>query len=880
MDAIKEARSFLNLDGQLSTPALTARKALELAQQLSNKRALSYARRVLEKARKLPGLLPEVQLKLDQKCAVSTYKDPDLPLLKRLDQALAILVEDSPKLSSTTENSETLGIAGAIYKRKWESDGQVQNLETSLAYYQRGFDSYMTGKPEYDDWGYTGVNAAFMLDLLIQQESQEAQPKGVTPERSVLQKKASGIREALKEKLTVGHTPETTTDYWYLVTVAEVYFGLQEYTTARSWLERAYTFIQEKKGTQDAIPDWQVETTARQLAKLAVLHENSVEQAQVSEAWTVLRAFTKVEPEALQAIFNGKTGLALSGGGFRASLYHIGVLAKLAELDKLRHIEVLSCVSGGSIIGAYYYLKAKNLLESVPDSAITRECYIELVKDIERDFLAGVQRNIRTRVLADFGSNLKMLIDRNYSRTERVGELYEQELFAKINDTDRYADCSNGNKKGLSGDRQSINTDNKPIWLNELLVKPIDDDGKPIESFSIKSDNWRRQAKVPMLILNATTLNTGHNWQFTASWMGESPAAIQQIDGNYRLRRMYYKPEVGRSIRLGHAVAASSCVPGLFEPLARKDLYEHKIVRLVDGGVHDNQGICGLLEQDCSVLLVSDASGQMSSEDDPSSSILGVPPRTNDVLMERIRNAQYQDLLSLKRAGLLKELMFIHLKMDLDVIPVDWINCEDPSPVNPNLDPFTSYTIRKDMQARLSAIRTDLDSFHDTEAFSLMTSGYLMVHSTYCKDKPVSSSWKFLQIKNNLTSKETNPELKQLLDILDVSREKFMKVWMLSEPLQLARKILLAGLLVGLIAIGFAIYQAGALSTIVSAIGWVIIALASILVIRAIAGKLLNYKGAITRIILGLGLITIGWIVSNLHLLFFDKLYLRKGKVN
>ena len=29
-------------------------------------------------------------------------------------------------------------------------------------------------------------------------------------------------------------------------------------------------------------------------------------------------------------------GLALSGGGFRASLFHIGVLARLAELDLLR----------------------------------------------------------------------------------------------------------------------------------------------------------------------------------------------------------------------------------------------------------------------------------------------------------------------------------------------------------------------------------------------------------------------------------------------------------------------------------------------------------------------------------------------------------------
>src|SRR5262245_42699348 len=58
-----------------------------------------------------------------------------------------------------------------------------------------------------------------------------------------------------------------------------------------------------------------------------------------------------------------KLGLALSGGGLRASFFHIGVLARLAEVDLLRHVEVLSTISGGSIIGALYYLYAKRLLE-------------------------------------------------------------------------------------------------------------------------------------------------------------------------------------------------------------------------------------------------------------------------------------------------------------------------------------------------------------------------------------------------------------------------------------------------------------------------------------------------------------------------------------
>ena len=84
-----------------------------------------------------------------------------------------------------------------------------------------------------------------------------------------------------------------------------------------------------------------------------------------------------------------KLGLALSGGGFRASFFHIGVLARLAELDILKHVQVLSTVSGGSIVGAYYYLKLKELFEGRRKDLIAihggmnRDCYVALVR-IER----------------------------------------------------------------------------------------------------------------------------------------------------------------------------------------------------------------------------------------------------------------------------------------------------------------------------------------------------------------------------------------------------------------------------------------------------------------------------------------------------------------
>lgn len=49
-------------------------------------------------------------------------------------------------------------------------------------------------------------------------------------------------------------------------------------------------------------------------------------------------------------------GLALSGGGFRAALFHLGVLKRLLKLGILWEIDLISSLSGGSITGAFIAL--------------------------------------------------------------------------------------------------------------------------------------------------------------------------------------------------------------------------------------------------------------------------------------------------------------------------------------------------------------------------------------------------------------------------------------------------------------------------------------------------------------------------------------------
>jgi predicted acylesterase/phospholipase RssA len=826
---------------------------LELVNGLKQERRFGLARKLLDRYAEREEVKGHsdlrIRLKFAQQRALCTYKDPDLPAEDRLDRALGILNAADPL--ATSIDQETLGQAGAIFKRKWELTASGSYLETSLAYYLRGHAQGVA-----NDYGYTAINAAFVLDLLAASTGTAA---ASVPEQTQLaqqrRQQARAIREEIVQTLpTLAAQADKKwllQTWWFLVTLGEAYFGLSDYPQAEEWLQKAAGLAN--------VPDWERESTARQLATLLRLQQNP------PDGEAALKRFLGGSYAAVTSVMRGKLGLALSGGGFRASLYHIGVLAKLAELDLLRSVECLSCVSGGSIIGAHYYLEVRHLLQTKRDGEITREDYIDLVRRVARDFLAGVQRNIRTRIAAEWLTNLKMIFVPDYSRTLRAGELYESEIFSRVQD-------------GKNGERDER-------WLDRLLVRPKGD-----ESFVPKDNNWRRSAKVPILVLNATTLNTGHNWQFTASWMGEPPSGTDvKIDANYRLRRMYYAqlPAGQQEIRLGHAVAASACVPGLFEPLSLSGLYESKdkpiVVRLVDGGVHDNQGIAALLDQDCTVILVSDASGQMDSQDTPSPGMLGVPLRSNSILQARVRASQFRELQARRRAGLLRGLMFVHLKQDLGAEPVDWVECQDRSePVR--RDPLLPYGIHREVQRRLSAIRTDLDSFSEAEAYALMTSAYCMTERALAQqgalDTPLPPGsrepWPFLAIEPLLKQPSANSTLMRHLQVAD---KLVFKVWMLSRGLQLVGGLALLALFAALAFLSWWHWSTAFFSLTVGAVLTTLVCLA-----LGAAGwgplvKAFHYRKTFQSILIGFGMGTLGWGLARLHLHVFDRWFLRRGQL-
>jgi NTE family protein len=470
-----------------------------------------------------------------------------------------------------------------------------------------------------------------------------------------------------------------------------------------------------------------------------------------------------------------KLGLALSGGGFRASFFHLGVLARMAELGLLRHVEVLSCVSGGAILGALYYVHLKRLLEAKADADVGDEDYVHLLERIERDFLAAVQTNIRMRTFVNPLKNIRMTRP-DYSRSDRIGELYDRLLY----------------RPALAPGRDRM------IEMRELKIFPF----REQPDFYPRAHNAGRQAKVPILLLNATTLNTGHNWRFEASTMG-APAATAatelDVDKNARLLRPASYADVTprqQNVELGLAVAASAGVPGVFPPLALSGLYEGLRVELVDGGVHDNQGVRGLLDEQCTHVIVSDASGQMEDAPTPATWTLPVLSRTNDVLMDRVREEELLDLLQQRPMPT----AFLHLRKELPVATVPYIDpAGRPAPA-PGTPPMrrTSYGVDVRVQDRLSRVRTDLDSFTDIEAFSLMLDGYLMseVVLTPALAPAIPDArpgrWRFLAVRD-LAAQPTAAYLRQL----DVARQKLFKVFRLS-PLTTAVTLLAALVVFGL----------------------------------------------------------------------------------
>ncbi|ARO29829.1 patatin/phospholipase-related protein [Rhizobium sp. NXC14] len=111
-----------------------------------------------------------------------------------------------------------------------------------------------------------------------------------------------------------------------------------------------------------------------------------------------------------------KLGLCLSGGGYRAMLFHAGSLARLNEAGLLAKLDMISSVSGGSIAsGLLAYIWPRLVFSS------------EIAVNFKTEYLDRILAF--SQIFADGPSFLKGVFNPFSSAAEEAAKLYERHLF-------------------------------------------------------------------------------------------------------------------------------------------------------------------------------------------------------------------------------------------------------------------------------------------------------------------------------------------------------------------------------------------------------------------------------------------------------------------
>ena len=111
-------------------------------------------------------------------------------------------------------------------------------------------------------------------------------------------------------------------------------------------------------------------------------------------------------------------GLALSGGGFRATLFHLGLIRFLRDAGLLSSITQLASVSGGSVMAAHLIYRWSEYTSS--DDATFEKAASELVAFTQQDVRGKIVRRLPLLVLAGLIPKVKL------GRTDLLEQFYDQ----------------------------------------------------------------------------------------------------------------------------------------------------------------------------------------------------------------------------------------------------------------------------------------------------------------------------------------------------------------------------------------------------------------------------------------------------------------------
>lgn len=284
----------------------------------------------------------------------------------------------------------------------------------------------------------------------------------------------------------------------------------------------------------------------------------------------------------------GGIGLCLSGGGYRAMLFHVGGMLRLNEAGVLRHVRRVSSVSGGSITAAVLGMNWMSMGLDRGDATLAAM----------QDYLVDPIRRLAARTI-DVASVLVGAILPGLTISDRVASAYDEHLF-----------------RGAT-------------------LQDLPDDS-----------NLQPGTNCPRFVINATNVQTGSLWRFSRPYMADWQVGQwknPQIPLAVAVAASSAFPPVLSPCTLDLDTPPDPVVPGAPVPPYQKIPFISHAV-LSDGGVYDNLGLETAFKR-CDTLLVSDGGMKIAADPEPHTDWVLHSKRILDLIDNQVRSLRKRQLI-------------------------------------------------------------------------------------------------------------------------------------------------------------------------------------------------------------------------------------------
>ncbi|KAB7694649.1 DUF4071 domain-containing protein [Plesiomonas shigelloides] len=149
-----------------------------------------------------------------QQQALAVYKSKEPSEVTALTDALQIIEKLAP--NGDSNDPETLGLTGAIYKRMWLANSDVELLKRAIKFYEKGFQI----RNDY----YTGENYALCLDMMSEVEEDDNEKIYYLIAARKAREKIIKTLNDIECSIESGNI--STEMKWAIATLSNCYFGL------------------------------------------------------------------------------------------------------------------------------------------------------------------------------------------------------------------------------------------------------------------------------------------------------------------------------------------------------------------------------------------------------------------------------------------------------------------------------------------------------------------------------------------------------------------------------------------------------------------------------------------------------------------------------